>query len=607
MVVLGKPNIFWGGTWCKKFENHWSKGLCLYCGDGGQVISSCPTRPPWLLVSSIQPVPQNTSPLTLVVTLITPHITLPVHALLDSGSAGSFISGSLCRQLKIPTAVNPRTYQSITGKSLSRHYVRYLAGPITLRVGHLHEDNIQLLVLEEANTDIILGRPWFAIHEPQIACRTEDVLKWGNQCFPDCFPSLPWPSPPAKPILSLNAKSIESPVDQQSVDIPENYSHFRDVFCPKKATQLPPHRPWDCAIDLLPGESVPTGKIYVTSTAKGHGGVYRRGSPTGLNPPFYLPCCFKFLFLWPRRTEACSPVSITGHWIILQWNSAIHFLSSLQLWNISVVPLSSPSWTSAVSTTSSEYVRGMSGRLLLEWKTPTGHYEYLVMPYGLVNAPSVFQDFMHEVLRDYPHRFVLVYIDDILIYSRSLVEHRHHVAEVLQRLRQLRLFLKADKGSFHQPSVQFLGYHIDSSGIRMDEGKVEAIKTWSQPTTIKELQRFLGFSNFYRCFIQIYSTLTNPLTNLLRNKPKSLSWSIATKEAFEKLKTSFTQAPILIHPDPERPFIVEVDASTTGVGAILSQQQGNPSRLHPCAFFSRKLSPAERNYDIGNRELLGVV
>ncbi len=125
-------------------------------------------------------------------------------------------------------------------------------------------------------------------------------------------------------------------------------------------------------------------------------------------------------------------------------------------------------------------------------------------------------------------------------------------------------------------------------------------------TTIKELQRFLGFSNFYRRFIQNYSTLTGPLTNLLRNKPKSLSWSTAANEAFERLKTSFTQAPILVHPDPERPFIVEVDASTTGVGAVLSQQQGNPSRLHPCAFFSRKLSLAERNYDIGNRELLAI-
>ncbi len=109
-----------------------------------------------------------------------------------------------------------------------------------------------------------------------------------------------------------------------------------------------------------------------------------------------------------------------------------------------------------------------------EWKTafvtPNGHYEYLIMPYGLVNNPSVFQDFMHEVLREYLHHFVLVYINDILIYTRSLAEHRHHVAEVLQRLRQLRLFLKAEKCSFHQPSVQFLDYHIDSSGIRGEGG-----------------------------------------------------------------------------------------------------------------------------------------
>ncbi len=228
------------------------------------------------------------------------------------------------------------------------------------------------------------------------------------------------------------------------------------------------------------------------------------------------------------------------------------------------------------------------------------------MPYGLVNAPSVFQDFMHKVLREYLHRFILVYIDDILIYSRSLAEHRHHVAEDLQRLRQYQLFLKAEKCSFHHPSVQFLGYHIDSSGIRMDEGKVEAIKIWPVPSTIKELQRFLGFSNFYRRFFLKYSTLTSPLTNLLRNKPKSLSWTSAANDAFERLKEAFTQAPILVHPDPTRPFIVEVEASTTGVGAILSQQQGNPARLHPCAFFSRKLSPAERNYDIGNRELLAI-
>uniref|UniRef100_A0A8C1RNS1 Gypsy retrotransposon integrase-like protein 1 n=1 Tax=Cyprinus carpio TaxID=7962 RepID=A0A8C1RNS1_CYPCA len=245
-----------------------------------------------------------------------------------------------------------------------------------------------------------------------------------------------------------------------------------------------------------------------------------------------------------------------------------------------------------------------------EWKTAfithTGHYEYCMMPYGLVNAPSVFQDFIHEVLREFLHKFVLVYIDDILIYSRSLAEHRRHVAEVLQRLRAFQLYLKAEKCSFHQPSVQFLGYNINSSGIRMDEGKVNAVRDWPIPTTIKELQRFLGFANFYRRFIQNYSAITSPLTSLLRNKPKSLSWTPAATEAFNSLKKAFTTAPLLVHPDPNRPFVVEVDASTTGVGAVLSQQQGNPSRLHPCAFFSRKLNPAEVNYDIGNRELLAI-
>ncbi|XP_044074599.1 uncharacterized mitochondrial protein AtMg00860-like [Siniperca chuatsi] len=137
----------------------------------------------------------------------------------------------------------------------------------------------------------------------------------------------------------------------------------------------------------------------------------------------------------------------------------------------------------------------------------------------------------------------------------------------------------------------------------MDEGKVEAIRNWPTPTTIKELPRFLSFSNFYRRFIQDYSTIAHPLTNLLHNKPKSLSWSHTANEAFNALKEAFTSAPLLVHPGPERPFVVEVDASTTGVGAVLYQQQGTPAKLHRCTFFPQKLRPAEINYDIGNREL----
>ncbi|KAL0172696.1 hypothetical protein M9458_033007, partial [Cirrhinus mrigala] len=236
--------------------------------------------------------------------------------------------------------------------------------------------------------------------------------------------------------------------------------------------------------------------------------------------------------------------------------------------------------------------------------TPTGHYEYRVMPYGLSISPSVFQTFMNEVFREFLHRFLVVYIDDILIYSQNLAEHRQHVRQVLHKLRDHSLYLKLEKCEFHRPSAQFLGYIITTEGMQMDQGKVSAIQEWPQPLTVKELQRFLGFSNFYRRFIKNYSSVTAPLTSLLRGKPKALIWNPAAHEAFQRLKEIFSTALSLHHPNPELPFTVEVDTSTTGVGAVLSQAVGEPPLLHPCPFYSRKLSPAEQNYDVGNRELL---
>ncbi|KAK3515283.1 hypothetical protein QTP70_013491 [Hemibagrus guttatus] len=140
----------------------------------------------------------------------------------------------------------------------------------------------------------------------------------------------------------------------------------------------------------------------------------------------------------------------------------------------------------------------------------------------------------------------------------------------------------------------------------MDCTKVEAIQSWPQPGTMKDLQRFLGFANFYRRFISGYSELKAPLTSLLCRKPKTLSWTSDAIEAFQKLKAIFCTAPTLVHPDPTWPFVVEVDASALGVGAVLSQWRGEPPVLHPCAFFSKKLSLPEQNYDIGDHELLAT-
>ncbi|KAK3541973.1 hypothetical protein QTP86_009237 [Hemibagrus guttatus] len=137
----------------------------------------------------------------------------------------------------------------------------------------------------------------------------------------------------------------------------------------------------------------------------------------------------------------------------------------------------------------------------------------------------------------------------------------------------------------------------------MDISEVRAVMDWPEPTTAKELQRFLGFANFYRQFIRNYSSITNPLTSLLRGKPKRLQWSKQAWTAFAQFKKSFITEPILRHPDSSCPFIVEVDASSCGIGAIHFQCHGNPGKIYPCAYFCWKLTPAETNYDVGNQEL----
>ena len=177
--------------------------------------------------------------------------------------------------------------------------------------------------------------------------------------------------------------------------------------------------------------------------------------------------------------------------------------------------------------------------------------------------------------------------------------------QVLQRLLENQLYVKSEKCEFHRSSVPFLGFVISAGAIEMDKQRVRAVVDWPQPTTRREMQRFLGFAHFYRRFIRNYSGLAAPLTALTSTSVQFV-WSPAAERAFQDLKRRFTSAPILTQPDPNRQFIVEVDASDVGVGAILSQRSAKDGKVHPCAFFSHRLTPSEHNYDVGNRELLAV-
>ncbi|KAK3541054.1 hypothetical protein QTP86_012345 [Hemibagrus guttatus] len=165
------------------------------------------------------------------------------------------------------------------------------------------------------------------------------------------------------------------------------------------------------------------------------------------------------------------------------------------------------------------------------------------MLFGLTNVPAVFQSLVNEVFRDILDKFVIAYIDDILVYSTSFEEHVCHVRTVFTRLHQNHLYVKGEKCEFYCTEIKFLGYVISQQGVEMDQTKVCAVTEWLEPITMRELQRFLGFANFYRQFIRNYSSIAGPLTSLLKGKPRRLVWNETAQEAFVRVRTSFTTTP----------------------------------------------------------------
>ena len=230
------------------------------------------------------------------------------------------------------------------------------------------------------------------------------------------------------------------------------------------------------------------------------------------------------------------------------------------------------------------------------------------MPYRLINVTSIFQAFVDEIFRDLHGQGVVVYSDDILIYSATRAEHVSLVRRVIGRLLEHDLYIKAEKCLFFQQSVSFLGYRISTSGVEMESDCISAVRNWPTPTTVKEVQRFLGFANYYRRFIWGFGQVAAPITSLLKGILVCLQWSVEADRAFGHLKALFTSDPMLAHPDPSLAFIVEVDASEAGIGAVLSQRSGTPPKLRPCVFFQRSsVRRSKTIYNVRARELLAVV
>ncbi|XP_048338343.1 uncharacterized protein LOC125424948 [Sphaerodactylus townsendi] len=376
----------------------------------------------------------------------------------------------------------------------------------------------------------------------------------------------------------------------------------------------PPHRDTDCKILLVPGAQLPKGRIYRMSP------VEERELRAFLDKNLKRG----FIRRATKSTHAAPVLFVKKKDGTLRLCTDYRGLNAVSMSNKYPLPLikdlldalgKGHIFTKLDLREAYYRVRIAEGyEHLTAFNTKFGQYEYLVMPFGLSGAPGAFMSLINEVLQDFLYKGVVVYLDDVLIYSQNLEEHEQLVRSVLQRLLDHSLYAKLSKCCFHQSSIDYLGYRISPEGLEMDPAKVAAVVDWPAPTTRKELQSFLGFANFYRDFIPQFAKLALPLTDLLRTKGKEplaakpgapLQWSSACQESFHLLKTAFTTEPVLKHPDPNVPFVVHVDASDKALGAALLQKNKD-DKLVPCAYLSKKFSGPELNWTVGDKETAAI-
>ncbi|GFU85611.1 retrovirus-related Pol polyprotein from transposon 297 [Trichonephila clavipes] len=226
------------------------------------------------------------------------------------------------------------------------------------------------------------------------------------------------------------------------------------------------------------------------------------------------------------------------------------------------------------------------------------------MPFGLCNAPATFERLMETVLKGLTFEACLIYLDDVIIGGRTLEEHLQNIRKVLSKLRDANLKLNPSKCKFFQKEVNYLGHIISTEGVRTDPEKVSAVKNWKRPENLRELRSFLGLCTYYRKFVKGFSNIARPLHKLTESKQK-FQWTKECEDSFLQLKEALTSSSILIYPQPDKPFILDTDASNESVGAVLSQEIDGQEQV--VAYWSKCLSKSERNYCVTRKELLAIV
>ncbi|GJV00493.1 putative reverse transcriptase domain-containing protein [Tanacetum coccineum] len=506
--------------------------------------------------------------------------------LFDTGADRSFISSAFSSLIDIAQTPLENSYdvELADGKIVG---VDTIMRGCTLNFLN-HPFNIDLMPVELGSFDVIIGMDWLRRCHAVIVCDEKLVrIPYGNETL----------------IFRGNESNDgrESRLAIISCSKAQEYmakGYFPEVF-PEDLPGLPPARPVEFQIDLIPGAAPVARAPYrlAPSEMKELSEQLQELSDKGFIRPSSSPWGAPVLFV--KKKDGSFRMCID-----------YRELNKLTVKNRYPLPRIDDLFDQLQGSSIYSKIDLRSGYHQLRvreqdipktaFRTRYGHYEFQVMPFGLTNAPAVFMDLMNRVCKPYLDKFVIVFIDDILIYSKDEKEHEEHLKSILELLKKEQLYAKFSKCEFWIPKVQFLGHVIDSRGIHVDPAKIESIKDWASPKTPTEIRQFLGLAGYYRRFIEGFSKIAKSMTKLTQKGIK-FDWGEKEENAFQLIKQKLCSAPILALPEGSEDFVVYCDASHKGLGAVLMQRE------KVIAYASRQLKVHEKNYTTHDLELGSVV
>ena len=569
--------------------------------------------------------------------------------LIDSGASDNFISESFIKDSKIKSENSTiKTEASLAVKG-SECSIDKIVRNLEIEIGEYKDKLESIKVLDLAAYDIILGMTWLEKYNPSIDYKFKRVTIFSNGKVTNFISqqnqnqnknnSLYSRSHNAKflnnskianesvKLFCISSKQIRkqySKIESAFIAIinsknelasinnissnESNNKHpliekYHDVFPSDLPYGLPPSRNIDHKIEIIPGSEPPSKATYKMSPSEldelkkiiqellEHGFIQPSMSPYGAPVLFVkkkdgsIRMCVDY--------RALNKITIKNKYPLPRIDELLDRLKGAKYFS----KIDLRSGYHQVRIDESDIPK-------TAFRTRYGHFEFLVLPFGLTNAPATFMHMMQSIFRKCLDEFVIIFLDDILIYSKTKEEHEKHVEEVLKLLRENKLYAKESKCEFFKNKMSFLGHIVGENGISMEEQKIKAVKEWPIPKDVSDVRSFLGLAGYYRRFVHKFSEIASPISELLQ-KDIIFKWTEKHDEAFKKLKYALTTAPVLIIHDDNFPTIVRSDSSGFAVGATLLQDQGNG--LQPCAFMSKKMLPAERNYRVHEQEMLGII